>query len=72
MMATNNVADADYFKTLGTPIVAGRNFTGNYGTDSSDVVLNEAAVKRMRLTQPIGQVIYWSAPGSLRSWRWLP
>lgn len=69
MMATNDVADADYFKTLGTPLVAGRDFTGNYGTDSSDVILNEAAVKRMRLTQPIGQFIDWTAPGAIQRLR---
>jgi putative ABC transport system permease protein len=63
-VAQNSLDDADYFKTLGTPLVAGRNFAGNYAVDSGDVILNEAAVKRMRLTNPIGQVIRWTATGA--------
>ena len=61
-VACNNLGDADYFKTLGMEMVAGRNFIGNYGADSTDVVLNESAVKRMRLKQPIGQMISWTTP----------
>jgi ABC-type lipoprotein release transport system permease subunit len=61
-VAVNAVDDADYFETVGTPLVAGRNFTGSYGTDSTDVVVNETAVKRLRLTQPIGALIRWTAP----------
>ncbi len=62
-LAANNLADADYFGTIGTPFVAGRNFTGNYGADSTDVILNESAVKRMRLKQPLGTMVGWTAPG---------
>jgi ABC-type antimicrobial peptide transport system permease subunit len=47
----------DYFKTVGTPIVAGKTFSGNLGADSLNVVLNEAAVKRMRYKNPVGEII---------------
>jgi ABC-type antimicrobial peptide transport system permease subunit len=47
----------DYFKTVGTPIVAGTTFAGNLAADSLNVILNEAAVKRMRFKNPIGQTI---------------
>jgi len=57
----NAVADTDYFKTLAIPLVAGKNFTGNFGVDSFSVILNEAAVRRMRLKDPVGQTITWSA-----------
>jgi putative ABC transport system permease protein len=50
----------DYFKTIGMQLVAGKTFTGNYAVDSSYVILNEAAVKRMRLKDPINQVITWN------------
>ena len=50
----------NYFKTLGMELLAGRDFTGNYAVDSATVVLNESAVKRMRLKQPIGQELLWS------------
>ncbi len=51
--------DDDYFGTLGMQLVAGRGYTGNVAADSSDIILNEAAVKRLRLKDPIGQTITW-------------
>jgi len=49
----------DYFQTVGMQFVAGTNFSGNLAADSSNVILNETAVKRMRLTNPINQLITW-------------
>jgi len=49
----------DYFATLGMQLVAGTNFSGNLAADSSNVIINEAAVKRMRLKDPINQIITW-------------
>jgi putative ABC transport system permease protein len=63
------VGDTDYFKTAGMQLLAGRNFTGNRGDDSASVILNEAAVRRMRLKQPLNQMIHWTftwVPGDLR------
>ena len=68
-LAMNALSDTDYFKTLGIPLIEGRNFTGDFGTDSTCVILNEAAVKRMRFKEPLNQVISWSlsnAPKDLR------
>ncbi|HEY4291304.1 MAG TPA: ABC transporter permease [Puia sp.] len=68
-LAMNALADSDYFKTMGTPLVAGRNFTGNAAVDSTDVIVNESAVRRMRLKQPLNQIITWhlsNAPNRLR------
>jgi ABC-type antimicrobial peptide transport system permease subunit len=58
-LATIGVCDADYFKTVGMNIKEGRNFTGTT-SDSLSVILNEAAVKRMRYKQPLNQVIIFS------------
>jgi len=69
ILAMNSISDSDYFKTVGMKIKEGRNFTGNFAVDSLDVILNEAAVKRMRFKDPINQVITWStsnAPNRLR------
>ena len=63
------VADADYFKTLGIGFVEGSNFAGNPGADSTCAILNEAAVQRMRLKQPLNAYIHWpvsNAPQRLR------
>ncbi|MFC0771792.1 ABC transporter permease [Terrimonas alba] len=68
-LAMNSVPDTDYFKTVGMKIKEGRNFTGNFAVDSLSVILNEAAVKRMRFKEPINQIINWSlsnAPNRLR------
>jgi len=58
-LSTVGVSDADYFKTMGMKITSGGNFTGSLGADSLTVLLNEAAVKRMRYKQPLNQVITW-------------
>jgi putative ABC transport system permease protein len=47
----------DYFKTLGMQMKDGHNFTGNAGADTNSVVFNEAAIKRLRLKDPVGQII---------------
>jgi len=60
----NAVADTDYFGTLGMKLKAGRNFTGKYSIDSSCAILNETAVQRMHLTNPVGTFITWLFPGN--------
>ena len=46
---------ADYFNTLGMTMKEGRNFSGN--SDTLNVIVNEAAVKLLRLSNPVNQVI---------------
>jgi ABC-type antimicrobial peptide transport system permease subunit len=58
-----SLSDSDYFRTIGITIKEGRNFTGQRGIDSSCILVNEAAVERMRLQQPINQYISWSGIG---------
>ena len=45
----------DYFNTLDMRMKEGRNFSGN--SDTLNVIFNEAAVKLLRLKNPINQVI---------------
>jgi putative ABC transport system permease protein len=45
----------DYFNTLGMAMKEGRNFSGN--SDTLNVIFNEAAVKLLRLNNPVNQVI---------------
>jgi ABC-type antimicrobial peptide transport system permease subunit len=49
----------DYIRTLGIKLLEGRDFSRDYA-DSNGVVLNEAAVKRMRLQHPVGQMLKWN------------
>ena len=52
------IVSADYFKTLGMSIGEGRDYTGS--ADTTNVIFNEAAIERMRIKQPINQLITWS------------
>jgi putative ABC transport system permease protein len=51
-------ADADFVKTTGTQLMAGRDIDLNdYPTDSTALLLNEAAVRMMRLPNPLGAIV---------------
>ncbi|MBS1921291.1 MAG: ABC transporter permease [Bacteroidetes bacterium] len=51
-------SDADFVKTIGVKLIAGRDIDiYNYPTDSTAVLLNESAVKAMHLKDPIGITI---------------
>ena len=47
----------NYFKTVGMKLAAGRDFSTDWSADTSNIIINEAAVKRMGLKQPINQLI---------------
>lgn len=47
--------DFDYFDVMGMPPIAGRVFSNQYKTDSTSVVVNEAAVKKYGLQNLIGK-----------------
>lgn len=54
----NYRVDYDYFATLGIEVVQGRNFSLDYPSDSSQAIMvNEAMVRRMNWTNPIGKKI---------------
>jgi ABC-type antimicrobial peptide transport system permease subunit len=56
---TTIATDYDYARTLGIKMQAGRDFSRNFA-DSNAVILNEAAVKRMGLKNPVGTRIKWN------------
>jgi ABC-type antimicrobial peptide transport system permease subunit len=47
----------DLIETLGIKMVAGRAFSRDFASDTTSVILNEAAVKVMGLSDPVGKVI---------------
>ena len=49
----------NYTKTLGIKLLAGRDFSKDFA-DSNSVILNEAAVKRMGLKNPVGESLKWN------------
>ncbi|MEI9908183.1 MAG: FtsX-like permease family protein [Bacteroidota bacterium] len=49
----------DYGNTVDWEFKEGRNFSTTFATDSSALILNEAAVKYMALQHPVGENIKW-------------
>jgi putative ABC transport system permease protein len=49
----------EFGKTAGWKIIGGRDFSRSFLSDSSGMILNEAAVKFMGFKNPIGEVIKW-------------
>jgi putative ABC transport system permease protein len=52
--------DYDYLKTLGMEITKGRNFSREFGSDSSAIIINETTAELLGYKDPIGQKIYAS------------
>lgn len=60
--------DYDFFSTLGIEVIEGRNFSLDYPSDSSQAVMvNEAMVRRMNWTSPIGKKIDLQGDASMPS-----
>ncbi len=55
-MATTAVSSG-YFKTTGMKFIAGHDFTSDAGPDTLNLVINDAAVARFRLKDPLNQLI---------------
>ena len=49
------IVSEDYFKTMRIPVLTGRDFKGV--TDTLSIIFNEMAIKRMRLKDPVGQIV---------------
>lgn len=58
-ISTIGVSD-NYFKTVGMQILKGNDFSPSWQQDSTNVSVNEAAVKRMGLKYAVGQKIKWN------------
>ena len=50
--------DQDFIPTMGITVTAGRNFSTEFGTDTSDaIIINEAAARKFGWADPIGKKI---------------
>ncbi len=57
--------DYDYIKTMGMEIVKGRNFSKDYGSDSTAILITETTAKLLGYADPVGKMIY--EPSSLQN-----
>jgi putative ABC transport system permease protein len=55
-----NMVSMQYGRTVGWQIKEGRDFSTDFPSDSSAVILNESAISFMGLKDPIGQTIEWT------------
>ena len=61
--------DYDYLETIGMDMKLGRNFSRDFGSDSTGIILNETAVKLAGLINPIGKKLYTTdGDGSLEAY----
>ena len=56
LLMTNSVSH-DYGKTVGWQMIRGRDFSRDYGADTSAMVLNESAARIMGFKNPVGQQV---------------
>ncbi|MCK5145745.1 hypothetical protein KAR48_03255 [bacterium] len=56
----------DLIETLRIEMRAGRSFSRDYSTEASKIIINEAAVQMMGLSNPIGQTIEYGSDGDVR------
>lgn len=57
--STLNVS-ADFGTTVGWNVIDGRTFSRDIASDSSAIILNESAVKQMKLESPVGETVHWT------------
>lgn len=50
--------DYDYLGTMGMELASGRNFSKDYGTDSSAILITETTAKLLGYTNAVGKYIY--------------
>lgn len=52
-------ASHSYGKTVGWQVVQGRDFSEEFISDSSAIIINQSAAKYMGLNQPVGKTVRW-------------
>lgn len=50
----------DYFSTMGIEVLEGRAFSRDFISDSSAVIINEAAAKAMNMDEPVGKFLKYA------------
>mgnify|MGYP001095319716 FL=1 len=55
----DGVVGYDFVKTMKLQLKAGRDFSPQFGADSTGFLVNEAAVKKMGFDDPVGKTVVW-------------
>ncbi|QHV94469.1 ABC transporter permease [Spirosoma endbachense] len=63
---TNMAVSYDFIKTMKIRLLAGRDFSKTFVTDSTNYLVNEEAARRMGMKNPVGQDLkFWSKSGKI-------
>ena len=66
ILFSSNPVTYDYIKTMGIQMVAGRDFGIDYGLDTMNYLVNEAAAKKIGYKDPIGkELTMWGDKGMI-------
>ncbi|HET6995392.1 MAG TPA: ABC transporter permease, partial [Chitinophagaceae bacterium] len=66
ILFSNNPITYDYIKTMGIQLKEGRDFSAEYGLDSMNYLINEAAAKKIGYSDPLGkELTMWGDKGSI-------
>lgn len=72
VIMSNWTIDYEYLETLGIEVIDGRNFSRDFATDSTAIIVNEAAIKELELSgDPLGQIVgtFVSNEGDIQGYR---
>lgn len=58
VLFTNFYVDENYIPTLGMKMEKGRNFSKDFPSDSTGIIINEAAVKTLGFKDPLKEMLY--------------
>ncbi len=66
LLFSNTSINYDYVKTMGIQLIAGRDFSPDYGLDSMNYLVNEAAAARIGYKEPVGkELTMWGDKGTI-------
>jgi putative ABC transport system permease protein len=61
-----NPSGYDYIKTMGIKLIDGRDFSPEFGTDSTNYMVNEAAARKIGYKDPVGkELTVWGKKGKI-------
>jgi len=66
ILFSSNPITYDYIKTMGIQLIAGRDFSNEYGLDTMNYLVNEAAAKKIGYKDPVGkELTMWGDKGMI-------
>jgi predicted permease len=66
LLFNSNPITYDYIKTMGIQLVSGRDFSTDFGMDTMNYLINEAAAKKIGYKEPVGkELTMWGDKGTI-------